>query len=118
MEEKNQKRESPEIENRRSSFFFIPGAPTIYGTIGVCHLFRSYTFIFPIRNTHARRLLSKNVNVLCRSYIILAVSLNCSTPMVLVRHIFTTLQYTFKTLPELFPRNKYSLCIVSSARAR
>ena len=31
--------------------------------------------------------------------------------MVLVRHIFTTLQYTFKTLPELFPRNKYVIFI-------
>ena len=31
--------------------------------------------------------------------------------MVLVCHIFTTLQYTFKTLPELFPRNKYVIFI-------
>ena len=31
--------------------------------------------------------------------------------MVLVRHIFTALQYTFKTLPELFPRNKYVIFI-------
>ena len=29
--------------------------------------------------------------------------------MVLVHHIFTTLQYTFKTLQELFRRNKYVL---------
>ena len=31
--------------------------------------------------------------------------------MVLVRHIITTLQYTFKTLPELFQHNKYVILI-------
>ena len=31
--------------------------------------------------------------------------------LVLVRHIFTTLQYTFKTLQELFQCNKYVLLL-------
>ena len=31
--------------------------------------------------------------------------------MVLVRHIFTTLQYTFKTLQELFRHNKHVLLL-------
>ena len=31
--------------------------------------------------------------------------------MVLVRHIFTTLQYTFKTLQELFRHNKYDILV-------
>ena len=31
--------------------------------------------------------------------------------MVLVCHIFTTMQYTFKTLQELFQRNKYVLLL-------
>ena len=31
--------------------------------------------------------------------------------MMLVRHIFTTLQYTFETLQELFRHNKYVLLL-------
>ena len=50
--------------------------------------------------------------MLIQEYIIYPLIVQPLAPyMVLVCHIFTTLQYTFKTLQELFRHNKYVILI-------